>query len=121
MRFLLDQDVYAITLQYLRDLEHDAVPVADLGLSRAADSVLLKEAQRQKRIFITRDRDFGNLVFVKGLETGVIYLRMLPSTKDAIHTELGRVLSTYSEDELRDAFIVIEPGRHRFRKLSSAK
>ena len=32
------------------------------------------------------------------------------------HQELERVLKTYPEDELVKAFVVVEPGRHRFRK-----
>ncbi len=34
-------------------------------MSRASDEEILKVAQEQKRILITRDRDYGNLVFVK--------------------------------------------------------
>ena len=116
MRFLLDQDVYAVTIRFLRDLGHDVVPVAQIGCSQADDSDLLRIAQEQGRIFVTRDRDFGRLVFVKSLGAGVIYLRILPSTKNAVHQELERVLKVYSEKELRRAFVVIEPGRHRFRR-----
>jgi len=118
MRFLLDQDVYASTAQFLTDLRHDIMPVAKVGLSQASDSDLLKIARDQDRIFVTRDRDFGGLVFVQDLGVGVIYLRMLPSTQSAVHQELARVLSEHSEGELRQAFVVVEPGRHRFRKLA---
>lgn len=118
MKFLLDQDVYASTARFLTDLGHDVVLVAKIGLSRASDSDLLKAARDQGRIFVTRDRDFGGLVFVQDLGTGVIYLRILPSTQNAVHQELARVLSEHSEDELMLAFVVVEPGRHRFRKLA---
>jgi predicted nuclease of predicted toxin-antitoxin system len=117
MKFLLDQDVYATTMRFLRDLGHDVVSVAQIGLSQADDSDLLKKAQEQSRIFVTRDRDFGGLVFVSGLGAGVIYLRLLPSTQNAVHQELERVLKSYSEDDLRAAFVVVEPGRHRFREI----
>lgn len=118
MRFLLDQDVYAVTARFLSELGHDVVLAATLGLSRASDSHLLKLAQEQGRILVTRDRDFGSLVFVGDLRVGVIYLRAFPSTILAVHQELERILVTYSEDELREAFIVVEPGRYRFRRLS---
>ena len=117
MKFLLDQDVYASTARFLNGLGHDAVPVFKLGLSQADDSDLLKTAREQVRIFISRDRDFGGLVFLQDLGAGVIYLRMLPSTQNAVHQELARVLNEHSEIELRQAFVVVEPGRHRFRKL----
>lgn len=117
MRFLLDQDVYAATARFLSRLNHDVVQVAQIGLSQADDTELLRVAQEQNRILVTRDRDFGHLVFVQALGAGVIYLRILPSTQKVIHDELERVLITYSEAELGGAFVVIEPGGHRIRRL----
>lgn len=117
MKFLSDQDVWAATTAFLRGLGHDVVTASELGMAQAADVDLLREAQQQGRIFVTRDRDYGNLVFVMGNSPGVIYLRVLPSTRDAVHAELERVLSLNSEAELQNAFVVIEPGRHRFRKM----
>ncbi len=92
MKFLLDQDVYAPTARFLNGLGHEAVPVAKIGLSQTEDSDLLKTAREQDRILISRDRDFGGLVFVQDLGAGVIYLRMLPSTQNVVHQELERVL-----------------------------
>jgi predicted nuclease of predicted toxin-antitoxin system len=86
-------------------------------MARAEDEELLRIAQERGRIFVTRDRDFGSLVFLKGLGAGVLYLRILPSTQQAVHTELARVLTTYSEEELAWAFVVIEPDGHRIRRL----
>jgi predicted nuclease of predicted toxin-antitoxin system len=118
MKFLADQDVYATTVRLLTGLGHDVVPVGQLGLAQASDSDLLRVAQEQGRLLVTRDRDYGGLVFVQGLGTGVIYLRILPSTQGAVHVELERVLALRPEEELLGAFVVIEPGRHRFRKLA---
>lgn len=117
MKFLLDQDVYAATARFLSNLGHDVVLVGQLGLSKAADKELLSVAQSQNRIFVTRDRDFGHLVFVNKLGAGVLYLRILPSTQIATHNELENVLDTYDERELRKAFVVIEPDGHRIRRL----
>jgi predicted nuclease of predicted toxin-antitoxin system len=85
-------------------------------MAQAEDVDLLQVAHERERIFVTRDRDFGGLVFVQGNSPGVIYLRILPATRDAVHAELERVLTLYSESELQTAFIVVEPGRHRTRK-----
>ena len=117
MRFLVDQDVYAATTRFLESLEHDVLRVAQIGCAQAADTELLRIAQERERIFVKRDRDFGALVFVSGLGAGVIYLRLTPSTLKATHEELGRVLASYGEDELQKAFVVVEPGRYRFRRL----
>jgi predicted nuclease of predicted toxin-antitoxin system len=117
MRLLLDQDVYATTAKFLTGLGHDVVRAAQVGLSRASDQKLLSTAREQDRILVTRDRDFGALVFVNALGAGVLYLRMLPSTQDSVHNELARVLQSYSEEEMKKAFVVVEADGHRFRRL----
>ena len=104
MKLLLDQDVYAITIRFLRDSGHDVVTASDLGRSRANDSELLTIAHQEQRIFVTRDRDFGGLVFLQGMGAGVIYLRLLLSTIHSVHRELETVLSSHSEDELRNIY-----------------
>jgi predicted nuclease of predicted toxin-antitoxin system len=100
MRFLLDQDVYAKTVSFLRNADHDVIRVAELGLSRAIDETVLETARAQNQILITRDRDYGNLVFVRSLGSGVIYLRISPATLASVHAELSRVISRYSQDQL---------------------
>jgi predicted nuclease of predicted toxin-antitoxin system len=117
VRFLADQDVYATTVRLLVALGHDVVTARGLGLNQAEDAELLRRAGDESRIMVTRDRDFGGLVFVHGAQTGVIYLRITPSTVDSVHTELERVLSLYSEQELRQSFVVVEPARHRIRRI----
>jgi len=118
MNLLTDQDVYAKTVLFLRDLGHNVATAAELGLSTAADSKLLKTAHSAGRLFVTRDRDFGGLVFAKGLAAGVLYLRVLPATLEAVHAELERVLGLYNQAELAEVFVVVEPGRHRVRRLN---
>lgn len=117
MNLFLDQDVYNVTARFLVDLEYDVVRAGEIGLSQAADEDLLKAAHQQDRIFVTRDRDYGNLVFVKGMSGGILYLRMLPQNIAIVHSQLKNVLQTYSESELKSAFVVIEANGHRFRRL----
>jgi predicted nuclease of predicted toxin-antitoxin system len=116
MKFLLDQDVYALTARFLREQGHDVVTASELGMSRAQDEQLLKTAGELGRVFVTRDRDYGNLVFKKSLGNGVIYLRVLPSELNQVHDEMGKVLSEYTEEELVKLFVVIEADGHRVRK-----
>jgi hypothetical protein len=58
----------------------------------------------------------GALVFVQASGPGVIYLRILPAMVQPVHTELARVLTLYTEQQLQSSFVV-EPGRHRTRKV----
>jgi predicted nuclease of predicted toxin-antitoxin system len=117
MKFLLDQDVYALTERFLREQGYDVVTASELGLSRAADVDLLRTAGEQERFLVTRDKDNGNLVFIHSAGSGVIYLRIMPSTIDDVHTELKEILEIYSETELAKSFVVVEQHRHRIRKI----
>ena len=95
MRFLVDQDVYAVTTRLLINLNHDVVTAAEIGVSQESDMDLLGRAHDENRLFVTRDRDFGGLVFLESLGAGIVYLRILPSTQNAVHQELERVLKSY--------------------------
>jgi predicted nuclease of predicted toxin-antitoxin system len=117
MRFLLDQDVYAVTARLLISLGHDVSRAAECGLARAEDERLLRTAHAEGRILVTRDRDYGALSFVRKLAGGVLYLRMTPSTIGPVHHELEQVLQSHPEERLRHAFVVVQPGQHRLRKL----
>jgi predicted nuclease of predicted toxin-antitoxin system len=97
MKLLLDQDVYEKTARFLIDLEHDVVRVAELGMAQSSDEENLLKAQELERIFVTRDRDYGNLVFIKQIKSGVLYLRVLPSNINSVHAELEIILATYSK------------------------
>jgi predicted nuclease of predicted toxin-antitoxin system len=86
-------------------------------MSRASDIDLLKKAGADERIFVTRDKDFGGLVFVGNFGKGVILLRIRPSTMNQAHDELKNLLDRYTETELKTAFVVVEAGVHRYRRL----
>ena len=117
MKFLLDQDVYANTGRFLAGLGHDVVMASSIGLATADDSILLTHAHDEGRILVTRDRDFGGLVFVRGFGPGVLYLRITPAKVQAVHQEVRVVLGRYTEADLQKAFVVVEPGRHRHRSV----
>lgn len=119
MKFLCDQDVYAATVRFLRGLAHTVSTAAELGLAQATDAELLKAARDQGQLLVTRDRDFGGLVFAQGSPAGVLYLRVAPSVVTSVHSELQRLLAIYTDQELADSFVVVEPGRHRIRRLGS--
>jgi predicted nuclease of predicted toxin-antitoxin system len=119
MKLFLDQDVYLLTAKFLHESGHDVVRAADVGLSRATDEDILNWCKQNGRILITRDKDFGELVFLRDIGSGVIFLRILHTILDTVHNELRRILDRYAEEELNKAFVVVEPGRHRFRRLPS--
>jgi len=93
MKLLTDHDVYKMTVNFLRKHGHDVVTAKELKLHKASDKELLKKARTSDRLFITRDKDFGMLVFLKKeLSSGVIFLRITPTSKNEVHDELNKIL-----------------------------
>ena len=118
MNFLTDQDVYQATIDFLVESGHDVITAKQIQMHRASDRDLLKEAKEMSRRLITRDKDFGALVFLeKTLSSGVILLRGSSTEVDKTHNELERVLQRYPETELHHYFCVVEPKRHRIRDI----
>jgi predicted nuclease of predicted toxin-antitoxin system len=118
MRFLADQGVWKITVDTLRNWDHDVVTAKELGMARASDIELLTEAKQVNRLFITRDKEYGSLVFLTNIECrGVIFLRITPETTEEVHSELGRLLEEHSEEDLQRSFTTVELQRHRIRHI----
>jgi hypothetical protein len=61
MKLLADQDIYRITIEWLRKKGHNVVTAKDLGMARAADEELLEKANEMGRLFLTTD--IPDLVF----------------------------------------------------------
>ncbi len=53
MRFLIDQDVYRITIDELEEWGHDVVTAKELGMQQASDQDLLGKAREIDRLLIT--------------------------------------------------------------------
>ena len=62
---------------------------------------MLARAAREERILVTRDKDFGGLVFVEHLGSGVVFLRLAPATMRAVHQQLEGLLQTHSAVEFK--------------------
>lgn len=120
MRFLTDQDVYQTTIDFIKNLGHEVIRAKDVGLASSSDEKILTFAFSQKLILVTRDNDYGALVFLKHKKHfGVIFLKIVPHYVNIVHKELKQVFKEHSEEEFKISFIVVEPGRHRIRKINS--
>jgi predicted nuclease of predicted toxin-antitoxin system len=117
VRLLVDQDVYAPTIAALVAGGHDVVRAAERGMAGAPDSAILAAARTEGRVLVTRDLDFGRLVQL-GPSAPVVILRFPPSALSAMHEELLRVLAHHTADELAGAVVIVEPARHRIRRLA---
>lgn len=117
MRFLIDEDVPKPIAEWLRSQGHDVVLAGEVNAGET-DTHWLTLAEKDERLVITADKDFGELIFRDELNShGIILLRLydLP-----IQDRLARIQDVWSvvEANPRSKFIVITPGRIRVRPLA---
>jgi len=113
MRFLADESCDFRVVRALRAAGHDVLAIVEISPG-AEDDVVVERATREGRIFVTEDRDFGQLVYAAAKPTqGVILLRFPSSARASLPAMVVEVATNYGE-KLGERFTVVQPGRIRF-------
>ncbi len=115
MRFLLDENAEYRIARWLRADGHDVTAVAiDYG-GGLNDANVLRIAVDERRIIVTNDTDFGELVFARRLpHAGVILFRLGPVDASEKWTRLEEALKTVGADFVD--FLVIDIKGLRLRR-----
>ena len=84
----------------------------------ASDEIVLWLAQREDRVLITFDKDFGELVFHRGLPagSGVVLFRITPDSPE--HAAEVALALVQSQPDLAGSFCVVTRDRIRMRPLN---
>jgi predicted nuclease of predicted toxin-antitoxin system len=87
-------------------------------MQRAADEIIVEKAQRDDRILLTFDLDFGE-IFALGViaRPSIVIFRLSDERADAVNRRLEGVLSEQTEALASGALILIEDTRYRIRRL----
>ncbi|MBN1902158.1 DUF5615 family PIN-like protein [Candidatus Sumerlaeota bacterium] len=118
MRIIANENVPGDVVKALRDAGHDVIWIrTDAPGSR--DGEVLESAQRENRLVITFDKDFGELAFRHGLpsQCGVILFRIPPISPENVVKLILQALK--KREDWSGIFAVIEPDRIRIRPLSN--
>lgn len=119
MKFLIDNALSPVLAAELRNAEHDAIHVRDLGLAAADDLVIFERAAAEERIILSADTDFGTLLALRQSSKPSVILFRLASRRTPKHQlELLKANFASLSDSLEQGCIaVIEDGRIRVRRL----
>lgn len=119
-RLLANENFPAPSIRLLRDRGYDVAAVAEGGGS-LADQDVLALAVAEKRWIVTFDRDYGELIFARGLAAppAVVLFRMRSYRPD----DPGRVLADLLDSgvELDGHFVLVEEAGLRKRPLPEQK
>jgi predicted nuclease of predicted toxin-antitoxin system len=117
MKFLVDENVGRSIVEYLRNQGFDTKSVSELYPSRD-DAFIIEVAQKEKRIIITSDKDFGYLVYItKITPIGVILFRIKEESPDIKLKTIKSILKLPKE-KIQNHFIVVSEKSIRIRQLN---
>src|SRR5688500_9149206 len=103
---------------WLRDKGHDAVHVAAIELSAAADSAIIDRAARDNRTIITADLDYPRLLaLAQRASPSLILFRDGQWSEASILSRMDALLRTLTEGEIGQSIIVVDHDRVRRRGL----
>lgn len=104
MRFLVDENIGNSIVAYLRSEGHDTVWIKEMGIGMD-DLDILKLALKEKRVLVTYDQDFGELVFRrKEKHRGVLLLRLSIDIVSYHLRALKNFLEVHRPSEIRGRF-----------------
>ena len=114
MKFLADEGVDRTIVEGLRLLGFDVYYVLE-EVRSLDDQILLKLANEENRILISRDKDFGELVYrLQQSHAGVILIRLEGETSQNRATIVCKLIDQYQQ-YLPKSFAVIQKGVIRIR------
>jgi predicted nuclease of predicted toxin-antitoxin system len=111
LKFLIDRCAGRRLAEWLRLGGHDVVEARELGPD-PGDRALLRRAEREGRVLVTIDTDFGHILFVEGgLHAGLVRLPDVPAEQRCLL--MAEVLERHAAD--LDARAVVTVGRTTIR------
>lgn len=118
MRFLADMGVSMTTVDALRKAGQEAVHLREEGLHSLRDDQILEKAIKERRVVLTFDLDFGELLAAAGSSApSVILFRMRNQTPAAVTARLFRVLEACRSELESGAIVIVEDQGFRVRAL----
>jgi len=116
MKFLLDSCISFFAVQALRDAGMQAVWIPETG-NDPGDEVIIEKALRENFVLVTADKDFGELVFYKGMDPPtIIRLVNIPAKRQG--ELLLRIIEKYKKEIETISIITADRYRIRIRPMT---
>lgn len=114
-RLYLDQMFSLDVAQALREQGYDVIRASETGQARADDQQILQKAISENRTLITLDEHFGDWVILPlSRHTGVIRLKVYPTTSHKIIEVLLPFLSQHNPEQFKDYLVIVSEKRAKW-------
>jgi predicted nuclease of predicted toxin-antitoxin system len=115
VKFLLDVCASSRSLDaFLKGQGHDVLSALAID-PKADDEVLMAHALHDDRVLVTEDKDFGELVFVRGLPHGPL-VRLVEMTVDQQVAAIAELLEHHAAELTGRVIVTLTRGRIRIRR-----
>jgi|SRR3989338_5877029 len=110
-KLLADLNISPRTVYFLQQLGVNAKRV---DKSIATDEGVVEEAQRENRVILTFDKDFGEIYYFHKEKTmTVIVLSIEDQTVDSVNKVLNTFFTEVAYPEIKNKLVIIYEGRFR--------
>lgn len=117
LKFLLDADMPISSAKVIRSFGYDVEDVRDIGMRAATDQEIIHYALQNKRIIVTKDTDFGEILRYPSHPGAIIFRLPYTYTSKELNKTLADFLNSVDDSKLANAIIIVELGRYRRRGL----
>ena len=118
MRFLADMGVAIRIVEWLRQQGHETTHLREENLQRMPDLDIFGKAAAERRILLTFDLDFGEILALSGEKNVSVVLFRLHNTRTPHVIERLKIALQETAQILRSgAIVVVEETRLRVRRL----
>ena len=116
LKFLIDESSGVKLYKFLLEKKYDVKFVSEI-MPGTEDIEILKYAEKEKRVLITNDKDFGELIFrLKMPSSGVILLRLKKNIPINRIKYTLNLIENFS-DKLKNNFVVVKENQVRIRSF----
>lgn len=112
MRLLIDENVRKEVIDFLKDAGYDASKIP----SGCLDGEIAGIAKKEKRIILTHDTHFANILLYPPQEfSGIIRIKIHPPRAETIINALNHLFQKLSPSQIDKRLVVLEKDGFRIR------
>ena len=116
LKFLADESCDFAFVRMLRQNGYDVKAIVEV-MPGVSDLKVLESGFEERRVLLTEDKDFGELVYrLKKPSRGIVLIRIDVKERHMKWTRLKNLIENH-KDRLPKHFVVIDTQKFRFRPL----
>ena len=117
MKFKNDENLPAEVADLLQKTGYDAVSVLDQDLGGSTDDCIYQICKQEKRVIVTLDIDFANIIAYPPKESlGIIIMRLTQQDKKSILSAMNRVIELLEQHEINQKLWIVSDEKLRIRE-----